>query len=78
LLLAVSVYFNPVRERKSDGDPEKQHRMRPDKSEVSLLLADNQKAKTLTGWEPQFTFEAALEETIQYLRLKYKPLQYSV
>jgi NAD dependent epimerase/dehydratase len=56
-------------------------RMRPDKSEVSLLLADNQKAKTLTGWEPQFTFEAGLEETIQYLRLnlgKYKPLQYSV
>lgn len=33
---------------------EDQQRIRPDKSEVERLLADNQKAKQLTAWKPQY------------------------
>jgi len=43
-------------------------RIRPEKSEVGLLLANAQKAKTILGWEPRYTFRAGLEEAIAYFR----------
>lgn len=45
-------------------------RMRPDKSEVERLWADNQKALRLTDWQPRYSgkegFIRGLEETIQW------------
>ena len=45
-------------------------RMRPDKSEVERLWADNTKAKKLTGWEPRYAgregFRRGLIETVQW------------
>jgi NAD dependent epimerase/dehydratase len=43
-------------------------RIRPKKSEVNRLLADNQKAKILLGWEPEFTFEEGLTQTIDWIK----------
>jgi NAD dependent epimerase/dehydratase len=47
-----------------------QVRMRPEKSEVDRLWADNTKAKTLTGWEPRYGglegFKRGLAETITW------------
>jgi len=44
-----------------------QQRLRPEKSEVERLWADNSKAKSLTGWEPQYCsregFKRGLAET---------------
>lgn len=45
-------------------------RLRPDKSEVERLWADNTKAKRLLGWEPQYAglagLRRGLEETVQW------------
>ncbi|MFC4768243.1 NAD-dependent 4,6-dehydratase LegB [Effusibacillus consociatus] len=45
-------------------------RLRPEKSEVERLWADNAKAKTLLGWEPQYGgqdgFRKGLEETVKW------------
>jgi len=45
-------------------------RLRPAKSEVERLWADNSKAKKLTGWEPQYGnrqgFKKGLEKTAQW------------
>lgn len=52
-----------------------EQRLRPEKSEVNRLLGCNQKIKELTAWEPQYTFEQGLSETIEFLRQnldKYK------
>lgn len=52
-----------------------EQRLRPEKSEVNRLLGCNQKIKDLTAWEPQYTFEQGLSETIEFLRQnldKYK------
>ncbi|PIC75941.1 NAD-dependent dehydratase [Sporosarcina sp. P19] len=47
-----------------------EQRLRPDKSEVERLWADNQKAKQLIGWEPSYGgkegFKRGLEETIEW------------
>jgi NAD dependent epimerase/dehydratase len=43
-------------------------RLRPDKSEVDRLLADNTKARQLLGWEPSIGLEEGLERTIAWLR----------
>ena len=44
-----------------------QQRLRPEKSEVERLWADNSKAKALTGWEPAYGgregFKRGLAET---------------
>lgn len=42
-----------------------EQRVRPEKSEVGLLLADNRKAKDLIGWEPRHSFHQGLEKTIE-------------
>ena len=47
-----------------------QARLRPDKSEVERLWADNSKAKKLTGWEPLFAgrdgFKRGLSKTVEW------------
>jgi NAD dependent epimerase/dehydratase len=47
-------------------------RIRPDKSEVERLWADNAKARLLTGWEPEYAgkegFRRGLQETIEWFR----------
>lgn len=45
-----------------------EQRIRPAKSEVERLLADNSRAKQLIGWEPLFTLEEGLEKTIEWFR----------
>jgi NAD dependent epimerase/dehydratase len=56
-------------------------RIRPSKSEVMRLISDNSKAKTLCGWQPRYTLEEGLQETIDWIRKnlnKYHPDQYAV
>lgn len=43
-------------------------RIRPPKSEVNRLLADNTKLSDLSGWKPQHTFEQGLSETVDWIR----------
>ncbi|HIK95314.1 MAG TPA: SDR family NAD(P)-dependent oxidoreductase [Planctomycetes bacterium] len=45
-----------------------EQRIRPAKSEVERLLADNTLARKLIGWEPLFTLEQGLERTIEWFR----------
>lgn len=45
-----------------------EERIRPDKSEVNRLWADNRKIKELTGWEPRYTLEEGLKETIEWIK----------
>jgi dTDP-glucose 4,6-dehydratase len=41
-------------------------RIRPEKSEVERLRADNTKIATLTGWKPSYTLDDGLKETIEW------------
>lgn len=41
-------------------------RLRPSKSEVRRLLGDATQLRRLTGWEPQFTLEQGLRQTIDW------------
>ena len=43
-------------------------RLRPEKSEVGRLLADNRLAKEKLGWEPKITLEQGLSLTIDWVR----------
>jgi len=43
-------------------------RFRPDNSEVERLLGSNEKIKRLTGWEPAYSLERGLSETIEWFR----------
>ncbi|HEY0031076.1 MAG TPA: NAD-dependent 4,6-dehydratase LegB [Bacteroidia bacterium] len=43
-------------------------RLRPEKSEVERLLGSAEKIKSLTSWEPKFTFEEGLKQTIEWFR----------
>ena len=43
-------------------------RMRPKQSEVERLWADNRKAKKMLGWNPRYTLEKGLEETIEWIK----------
>jgi NAD dependent epimerase/dehydratase len=42
-------------------------RIRPEKSEVNRLVADNTKIKQLTGWKPEVPFRAGLEQTVRWI-----------
>ena len=58
-----------------------EERLRPEKSEVNRLLGSNEKIKMLTDWEPRFTFEEGLAQTIDFLRdnlEKYKVDIYNI
>ena len=41
-------------------------RLRPSKSEVRRLLGDSAKLRGLTGWEPQYSLEQGLRETVAW------------
>ena len=43
-------------------------RIRPEKSEVNRLWADNTKIKQLTDWTPKYTLDQGLEETIEWMK----------
>ena len=58
-----------------------EERLRPEKSEVNRLLGSNEKIKRLTGWEPNYTFEDGLSETIKFIKAnleKYKTDIYNI
>lgn len=43
-------------------------RLRPEKSEVNRLLGSNKKIMELTTWQPEFSFEEGLSETIKFFK----------
>lgn len=43
-------------------------RLRPEMSEVNRLLGSAEKLRALTGWQPAYTFEQGLAETVAFLR----------
>lgn len=45
-----------------------EQRLRPEKSEVNRLLGSNEKIKRLTNWNPNYTFEQGLAETIDFFK----------
>jgi len=45
-----------------------EQRLRPEKSEVNRLLGANAKIKELTSWQPQYTLEQGLAQTIEFLK----------
>jgi len=56
-------------------------RVRPEKSEVERLLADNSKAKKLLGWSPRVGLDAGLKMTIKWIKDHpdfYKPDTYNM
>jgi len=56
-------------------------RVRPEKSEVERLLADNSKARKLLGWRPRVSLDAGLKMTIEWIRDhpdSYKPDTYNM
>lgn len=56
-------------------------RIRPIRSEVERLLADNTLAKSLLGWEPVVSLEDGLSRTIEWIRdnfASYRPETYAV
>lgn len=58
-----------------------EERLRPEKSEVNRLLGSNEKIKMLTDWEPRFTFEEGLAQTVDFFRdnlEKYKVDIYNI
>lgn len=44
-----------------------EQRLRPEKSEVNRLLGSNKKIKQLTNWEPHYSLQQGIEETIEWL-----------
>jgi len=58
-------------------------RIRPEKSEVYRLFGSNEKLKSSIDWEPKYSLEEGLEETINWFSesrnlVKYKSDQYNV
>ncbi|HQO70228.1 MAG TPA: NAD-dependent 4,6-dehydratase LegB, partial [Clostridia bacterium] len=52
-----------------------EERLRPEKSEVNRLCADNRKAYQLAGWTPKYSLDEGLEITIEWFKKnldKYK------
>ncbi|KYH30152.1 MULTISPECIES: NAD-dependent 4,6-dehydratase LegB [Clostridium] len=45
-----------------------EERIRPEKSEVNRLWADNAKIKKLTNWAPRYTLDEGLKETIEWIK----------
>lgn len=58
-----------------------EERLRPENSEVGRLLGSNVKLRELTDWEPEYTLEQGLKETIQWTRenlSRFKPDLYNL
>lgn len=56
-------------------------RVRPERSEVERLVCDASKARRLLGWEPRYTLEAGLQETIAWMREhkeRYRAHEYNI
>jgi NAD dependent epimerase/dehydratase len=56
-------------------------RVRPEKSEVMQLLCDNRLAWELAGWQPKYTLEEGLTQTIEWMKnhiSSYKPGFYTL
>lgn len=58
-------------------------RVRPEKSEVFRLWCDNSKIKSMVNFEPKFTIESGLQETIEWFKndrnlAKYKGNMYNL
>lgn len=47
---------------------QEESRVRPDASEVMVLMADTGKAKKILGWEPLHDLDSGLKATIEYVR----------
>ncbi|MCY6370505.1 NAD-dependent 4,6-dehydratase LegB [Clostridium ganghwense] len=45
-----------------------EERIRPEKSEVNRLWADNRKIKQLSDWAPKYTLDEGLKETIEWIK----------
>lgn len=57
-----------------------EQRLRPEKSEVNRLLADNRLAQELLGWQPKVTLTEGLQQTIDWLQQNlesYRPDVYT-
>ncbi len=66
-----------------DGLPieQDQARIRPPKSEVQRLISDNRVAREVCGWQPRFSLEQGLSETVEWIRRHlagYRPQVYAV
>ncbi len=60
-----------------------EERLRPEKSEVERLWAENEKARKLIGWTPEYSLDQGLDETILWFRKTeninfYKPDIYNI
>jgi NAD dependent epimerase/dehydratase len=58
-----------------------EQRLRPELSEVNRLLGSNEKIKRLTDWQPKYTLESGIAETIEWLKNnldKYKVDIYNI
>ena len=60
-----------------------EQRTRPGNSEVERLMGNNEKIKKLTGWNPDYTLDSGLKETIEWFKNKenlrlYKTKIYNV
>ena len=56
-------------------------RLRPEKSEVGLLLCNPARARKLLGWKPEVALDIGLKRTAEYLKQhlgEYRPKDYSV
>ena len=56
-------------------------RLRPEKSEVERLLADNKLAKEILGWGPAVSLEDGLKKTIEWVSCnleRYRPDTYAI
>lgn len=56
-------------------------RLRPENSEVNRLLGSNEKIKRLTNWQPEYSFEQGITETIEFFKQnldKYKTDIYNI
>ncbi|WP_017211321.1 NAD-dependent 4,6-dehydratase LegB [Clostridium beijerinckii] len=49
-----------------------EERIRPEKSEVNRLWADNTKIKELTEWVPQYSIDDGLSETVEWIKSNMK------
>ncbi len=58
-----------------------EERLRPENSEVNRLLGSNKKIKELTNWNPRYSFEEGIDETIEWIKDhldKYKTDIYNI
>ncbi|AVQ37350.1 NAD-dependent dehydratase [Clostridium botulinum] len=49
-----------------------EERIRPEKSEVNRLWSDNRKIKELTSWNPKYSLDDGLKETIEWIKNNMK------